>query len=192
MGAKGCYYCPGDATCQNSNLYTSQNKVLSCNTPDDYWSGGIGGVNPATQACVSPDSVTQDPLEYANRWAHDMINVVPVWQELGYTGKGIVVRINDDGLDPSNPEFEGKFSAANSCPRWQPSFAEDPTFDDGAHGTAVAGIAVGNAGNDYCAAGIAYGASFSACNMFAMDAPLSNLVYKVETFDISQNSFGLP
>mmetsp|Transcript_8307 Transcript_8307/g.17948 ORF Transcript_8307/g.17948 Transcript_8307/m.17948 type:complete len:107 (-) Transcript_8307:176-496(-) len=105
---------------------------------------------------------------------------------------GIVIRINDGAVDPNNPEFEGKFSAADSCPGWQPSFAVDPTVDDGAHGTAIAGVAVGNADNDHCAAGIAHGASFSTCNMFARDARLANLVYKVTTFDISQNSIGFP
>jgi len=82
LGAKGCYYCPGDATYQNSNLYMSRNKTLTCITPNDYWLGGTGGVDPT--ACVSPDSVTKDPLEHANRWAYNMINVVPVWQELGW------------------------------------------------------------------------------------------------------------
>ena len=118
-----------------------------------------------------------------------MINVIPVWENLKYTGKGIKIRINDDGVDVDNLEFSGngKFDEANSCAQWRPL----PTDLDG-HGTAVAGIVSGNANNDHCAAGIAYDSSFSACNFFAKGVSYSALAYKVETFDISQNSIGTP
>ena len=51
---------------------------------------------------------------------------------------------------------------------------------------------MGTANNDFCSAGIAYAATFSACNFFAPGVPYSQLAYKVDTFDISQNSIGSP
>jgi len=56
----------------------------------------------------------------------------------------------------------------------------------------VAGIILGNADNDFCAVGIAHRATFSACNFFSDDVPYSALAYKLEAFDISQNSVGIP
>jgi len=193
LNAKGCYYCPGDATCQNSNEYTSRNKVLSCNKPSDYLQGGNANTNTNTaDLCVPPnEAYTADPLQAANQWAYDMIKVLPVWRELGYTGLGIKIRINDDGVDGLfHPEFADRFSKEESCPTWQPL---EP-LEDNAHGTAVAGIVAGAANNDKCAAGIAYGASLSSCNFFSKPGvvPFRDLAYKLEAFDISQNSIGLP
>ena len=167
-------------------MYQSSNKVLSCTASEDFW---LGGRDDPSSKCVLPDSITQDPLVAANTWVYEMINVIPVWENLKYTGKGIKIRINDDGVDVDNLEFSGngKFDEANSCAQWRPL----PTDPDG-HGTAVAGIVSGNANNDNCAAGIAYDSSFSACNFFAEGVPYSSLAYKVETFDISQNSIGTP
>jgi hypothetical protein len=34
--SNGCYFCPGDATCYNSNLYTITGAVASCNVPSEY------------------------------------------------------------------------------------------------------------------------------------------------------------
>ena len=180
LNAKGCYYCPGDATCQNSDLYKSENRVLSCNEAGDFW---LGGRDNPDDFCIAPDSITQDPLASANDWAYKMINVDQVWPN--YTGKGIRIRMNDNGVDINNPEFEGKFDVANSCS----NFANAGTDD---HGTKVAGILVGNANNGHCAAGIAYDATLSACNFFGEGILYSDLVFKLESFDISQNAIQLP
>eukprot|EP00536_Pseudo-nitzschia_multiseries_P003878 jgi/Psemu1/147262/gw1.62.89.1 len=130
-----------------------------------------------------------------------MINVKPVWRSLGFTGRGVRIRINDDGVDAvGHPEFTNRFSEKDSCPIWAPlppsttNGADANTEDeDNSHGTAVAGIVVANADNDHCAAGIAFGATISSCNFFASPkVPFENLAYQLGSFDISQNSIGLP
>ena len=186
LNAVGCYYCEGDATCNNSNLYQSSNKALTCTTPEDFFLGGLGD---SETKCIPKTASTQDPLSGANEWLFNMINIQYVWNTLKYTGKGIVVRINDDGVDINNKEFEGnnKFDEKNSCKSFEPN-----VDDLDGHGTSVAGIVLGNANNDFCSAGIAYDSTFSACNFFAKDVPYSSLAYKVNTFDISQNSIGSP
>ena len=185
MNAKGCYYCAGDGTCQNSNEYSSSNKDPACTKPLEYFGSVIGDT---TDACIPDDAYYKDPLWAGSAWMYDAINVVDVWETYGFTGKGIVIRINDDGVDTQNKEFDGRFDGQeNSCDQYLPR----PEDLDG-HGTAVAGIMIGNANNDHCAVGIAHEAKFSACNFFAEGVPYSALAYKVETFDISQNSIGMP
>jgi subtilisin family serine protease len=127
-----------------------------------------------------------DPLYEAQKWVYDMIKLESVWQK-GYRGEGIHIRINDDGVDVTNMEFDGRFDIDNSCT----DYAPDPADLDG-HGTAVAGIAVGNADNDHCAVGIAPMATFSSCNVFANNVPSFSLAEKLTVVDISQNSFGVP
>jgi len=143
-------------------LYQSSNKVLSCTKSSDFKRGTID--NPAT-SCIPPTTVwTQDPLDGANAWMYEMIDLQTVWNTLKITGKGIKIRINDDGVDINSQDLQGnqKFDETNSCVKWKPN-----TSDKDGHGTMVAGIIVGNANNDFCSAGIAYDATFSACNFFA-------------------------
>ena len=179
LNAKGCYYCPGDATCQNSDLYQSSLKVLSCTAPEDFW---LGGRDDPDEFCISDDSLTNDPLSSTNNWMYKMINIDKVWPE--YTGKGITIRINDLGIDPNNDDFVGRFDEANSCDNFLPFENPDGSLD--AHGTRVAGIIAGNANNEHCAAGIAYEATFTSCNVLGL--PYSNFNAKIESIDISQNA----
>lgn len=187
LNAKGCYYCPEDGTCENSNFYTSTNKVPACSEPDVYLSNVLGDT---PDACIDADSYTQDPLWSGSEWMYDEINLVEVWEEYGLSGKGVSIRINDDGVYVNNKEFEGRFQdEENSCGYFMPNSMDQ---DVDGHGTAVAGIVLGNDNNDLCATGIAHEATFSSCNFFAEDVPYSAMAYKLDTFDISQNSVGMP
>ena len=117
-----------------------------------------------------------------------MINVIDVWETYGLRGEGIKIRINDEGVDINNLEFSDRFDLDNSCESYLP---ENDSMD---HGTIVAGIVVGNADNDACAAGIAHKATFSSCNIFPDPKPNEFLDGGQEgvEFDISQNSLGIP
>jgi len=182
VNAKGCYYCPGDGTCVNSNLYSS-NKVTACTDDNDLLSSLFGNVD---EDCIPGSAYTKDPLYDGNSWMYNMINVVDVWETYELTGNGVKVRINDNGVYVDNLEFLGRFDdRENSCNDYLPNGNED-------HGTAVAGILLGNANNDLCATGIAPAATFSSCNFFAEGSPSALLSYKFDSFDISQNSIGLP
>ena len=164
-------------------MYNASNKISACQSQFDYMSSLLGHT---ADACID-DTFTQDPLYDGSNWMYEMINVVDVWKEYGLTGKGVTIRINDDGVYVDNREFDDRFDdVANSCPDYYP-------INNDSHGTSVAGIILGNANNDQCATGIAHEAKFNACNFF-IDAgvEVDLLVYKLETFDISQNSIGLP
>ena len=182
LNAVGCYYCPGEGTCQNSNLYKSDNKDLICTKQNDFWKGGRD--DPDVK-CIGPKSPSLDPLASANEWAFEMIRVNEVWPT--YTGTGVVIRINDDGVDVDNLDFTDRFSLEGSCSSYLP--IDEPGND---HGTKVAGILAGNRDNKHCAVGIAYGSTFSSCNVFERGINFGQLNEKLDTFDISQNSIGLP
>eukprot|EP00539_Tryblionella_compressa_P008268 CAMPEP_0178775504 /NCGR_PEP_ID=MMETSP0744-20121128/24230_1 /TAXON_ID=913974 /ORGANISM="Nitzschia punctata, Strain CCMP561" /LENGTH=842 /DNA_ID=CAMNT_0020432491 /DNA_START=72 /DNA_END=2600 /DNA_ORIENTATION=+ len=181
LNATGCFWCPGDATCNNSPDYDFGPSVQqSCTDPQSYLSGG--------DVCsLSPDdNFFSDPLFDGQKWVYDMIRVEPVWQR-GYFGKGVRIRINDYGVDLDHDEFQGRIDSNASC-----DVALPVDGDLESHGTAVASILGGAANNDKCAAGIAPEVSMSSCNIFAEGVPLSVLSEKLDTFDISQNSWALP
>lgn len=173
----GCHYCPSDGTCYNSNTYNFTPKSQSCVTPESYLVGG-------NVCSLSPDDdFFTDPLYEAQQWVYDMIRIVPVWTK-GYSGKGIRVRINDNGVDGTHDEFE-RFNITASCEAALPR-----DVDTDGHGTAVASIIGAASNNGLCAAGIAPNVSTSSCNVFTNT--MLFLSEKLDSFDISQNSWGLP
>lgn len=184
----GCTWCPSDALCL-SEPYPQEafdpfldSKKTSCATVEDW---------KTTCDPVNDDNVYTDPLYDSMKWSYDIINVEAVWR-MGYTGKGVHVRINDDGVNASHPEFINKFDVNNSCPNYMPIWNEnEQKIDD--HGTACASLILAEGGNDECAAGIAPDANASACLLVGSGATQATdeaLTYKMEAIDISSNSWG--
>lgn len=141
---------PGDAMCMSVilnepfwELYDGR-KSASCLTVDQW-----------KQTCNNPDSenVFSDPLYDAMSWSYRMIDVERAWQGR-FSGYGVHIRINDDGVDASHPEFHGRFDVNNSCPEYLPRDYEVDT-----HGTACASIIAAAPDNEQCAVGIAHGAT---------------------------------
>ena len=75
--------------------------------------------------------------------------------QAGYDGTGAVIAIIDDGIDNQHAAFADKLLGGYDFA----DFDSDPTIDclDQSHGTAVAGVALGNGGG---ALGVASGAKF--------------------------------
>jgi Subtilase family len=154
--ANGCFYCPADGSCKLGSLGADvlaiiqslvTAKVPPCTDQDDW-----------VQTCATnPANVFTDPLYSAQQWAYQMMRVESVWRE-GYTGKGVIIRVNDpDGVDVEHPELATNFNKNASCPEYL------PRENNATHGTAVASLAVGGSNNTQCAVGIAPGATLSAC-----------------------------
>jgi hypothetical protein len=99
---------------------------------------------------------------------------------------------NTNPLLISHPEFEGRVDISASCPGQLDPAPEVYESGDMSHGTAIASI-VGAAGdNGDCGVGIAPLVTLSGCRF--SDSQLSYaemLAYNLETFDISQNSWGV-
>lgn len=107
------------------------------------------------------------------------------------------MRVNDDGVDHTHPELRGQFDVSKSCSVYKPATL---TPLDG-HGTAVASIAAGAAGDGSCAAGIAHKAGISGCRIINSSEPreiaqeiFDGTVYfdRSKEVHVSQNSYGTP
>ncbi|XP_033150164.1 furin-like protease 2 isoform X1 [Drosophila busckii] len=129
---------------------------------------------------VSSHLIFSDPLFkeqwYLNGGAKDGLdmNIAPAWQK-GYTGKGVVVSILDDGIQTNHPDL-----AQNYDP--DASFDingndSDPTPQDNGdnkHGTRCAGEVAAVAFNNYCGVGVAYNASIGGVRM--LDGKVNDVV----------------
>ncbi|CAB9505040.1 Furin-like protease 1, isoform 1 [Seminavis robusta] len=184
--AAGCMWCPYDASCLSAAVGESvwdlhPQRQPGCRSASDW----------QADCTVNPDNVFTDPLYSSMQWIFSLIRVEEVWRQ-GITGAGIHVRVNDDGVDATHPEFVDHFDVANSCEIYLP---RENVADDN-HGTACASIIAGAQDNGVCAVGIAPDATLSACNAFA-DPNFSGLedasnlfMTHLEVVDIISNSWG--
>ncbi|XP_066264557.1 furin-like protease kpc-1 isoform X3 [Branchiostoma lanceolatum] len=91
------------------------------------------------------------------------INVIPAWVN-GFTGKGIVATIVDDGFDYTHPDLKRNFDPEASFDYSDPQNLDGnpmpvPESDDPMnHGTRCAGEVAMEADNDSCGVGVAYDA----------------------------------
>lgn len=97
---------------------------------------------------------------------HDL-HVKEAWAQ-GYTGKGIVVSILDDGIEKNHPDLQGNYDPAASYdvndqdPDPQPRYTQ---LNDNRHGTRCAGEVAAVANNGICGVGIAYNAKIGGVRM---------------------------
>ncbi|KAM3965420.1 furin-like protease 2 isoform 1-T2 [Aphomia sociella] len=104
---------------------------------------------------------------YLNGGAKDGLdmNVAPAWQK-GYTGKGVVVSILDDGIQTNHPDLAQNYDPSASTDI--NGNDDDPMPQDNGdnkHGTRCAGEVAAVAYNQYCGVGIAYNASIGGVRM---------------------------
>lgn len=144
INTKGCAWCPANAACRESDLLVLV-QMSGCPNVEDWQ--------------VSHNFFS-DPLYDAQKWVYDAINVLPVWEQ-GLTGEGITVQVVDSGLNKDHPEFAGKVDLEASCDEFAPRRRRNGKLST--HGSAVASIAVGNANNGECAAGIAPDSKLAVC-----------------------------
>ncbi|UYV72888.1 Fur2 [Cordylochernes scorpioides] len=106
-----------------------------------------------------------DPL-YSQQWylshgardGYDM-NVLPAW-EAGYTGKGVVVTILDDGIQTNHPDLIQNYDPLASTDINGNDDDPSPQDDNkNKHGTRCAGEVAATAFNEFCGIGIAFNAS---------------------------------
>ncbi|NP_001081276.1 furin-1 precursor [Xenopus laevis] len=97
---------------------------------------------------------------------HDL-HVKEAWEQ-GFTGKGIVVSILDDGIEKNHPDLQANYDPAASYdvndqdPDPQPRYTQ---LNDNRHGTRCAGEVAAVANNGICGVGIAYNANIGGVRM---------------------------
>lgn len=122
------------------------------------------------------------------------INVTQVWNE--YTGRGVIVAVNDDGMDLTHPDLVANLLPALTFDATTGTTGQGFAQAENSHGTVVGGI-IGMANNGIGGIGIAFdakliaglafgpvaeGASINTASLF-----LANLAGRA---DISNNSWG--
>uniref|UniRef100_A0A673AQB8 Furin-1-like n=1 Tax=Sphaeramia orbicularis TaxID=375764 RepID=A0A673AQB8_9TELE len=107
---------------------------------------------------------------------HRDLNAKGAWQ-LGYTGKGVVVSILDDGIEKNHPDLSQNYDPdasydvndGDSDP--QPRYTQ---LNDNRHGTRCAGEVAAVANNDICGVGVAYNAKIGGVRM--LDGEVTDMV----------------
>ncbi|KZS13967.1 furin-like protease 2 [Daphnia magna] len=93
------------------------------------------------------------------------MNVIPAWRK-GYSGKGIVVSILDDGIQTNHPDLAQNYDPlASSDINDNDSDPMPRDNGDNKHGTRCAGEVAAVAFNSYCGVGIAFNASIGGVRM---------------------------
>ncbi|VDN02135.1 unnamed protein product [Thelazia callipaeda] len=136
---------------------------------------------------------------YLNRAVYDRgldHNVREAW-DLGYTGKGVVVTILDDGLERTHPDIAPNYDARASYDVNDRD--EDPTprydyTDENRHGTRCAGEVAAIFNNSLCIVGIAYNARIGGIRMLDGDVTdaveATSLAHNSDHIDIYSASWG--
>jgi len=93
------------------------------------------------------------------------MNVVPAWKK-GYSGKGIVVSILDDGIQTNHPDLAQNYDPLASVDINDNDHDPMPQDNgDNKHGTRCAGEVAAVASNNVCGVGIAFNASIGGVRM---------------------------
>eukprot|EP00123_Amoebidium_parasiticum_P007437 comp18124_c1_seq1/m.18813 comp18124_c1_seq1/g.18813 ORF comp18124_c1_seq1/g.18813 comp18124_c1_seq1/m.18813 type:complete len:698 (-) comp18124_c1_seq1:43-2136(-) len=114
-------------------------------------------------AVAGKEMVMDDPLFPQQWYLHangSNMNVMRTWK-LGYTGRGVVVSVLDDGLEHSHPDLIGAYDPIASLDINDGDDDPTPRKTDenmNKHGTRCAGSIAGGANNGICGVGVAYGA----------------------------------
>ncbi|XP_029282125.1 furin (paired basic amino acid cleaving enzyme) a [Cottoperca gobio] len=127
--------------------------------------------------------VFQEPLDpkFRDQWYlynsnHRDLNAKSAWQ-LGYTGKGVVVSILDDGIEKNHPDLmqnydpDASYDVNDGDPDPQPRYTQ---LNDNRHGTRCAGEVAAVANNGICGVGVAYNAKIGGVRM--LDGEVTDMV----------------
>ncbi|XP_062888057.1 proprotein convertase subtilisin/kexin type 4-like isoform X1 [Mobula hypostoma] len=123
--------------------------------------------------------VPSDPLYrkqwYLNNEIPNDLNVLSAWKQ-GYTGKGVVITILDDGIEKDHPDLaanydpNASFDINDNDPDPQPRYSYN---DENRHGTRCAGE-VAAVANNLCGVGVAFNAKIGGVRM--LDGEITDVV----------------
>ena len=102
------------------------------------------------------------------------INVTQLWTE--YTGRGVIVAVNDDGMDLTHPDLAANLLLGLTFDAARGTTGQGFAVSDNSHGTVVGGI-IGMANNDTGGIGIAFDAKLVAGLSIAPKIGASSIDY---------------
>ncbi|XP_035383608.1 proprotein convertase subtilisin/kexin type 5 [Electrophorus electricus] len=124
------------------------------------------------------------------------MNIKAAWRR-GYTGKGVVVSILDDGVERQHPDLKQNYDAQASHDVNGNDPDPTPRYDstnENKHGTRCAGVVAASANNSLCMVGIAYNARIGGVRM--LDGDMTDMVeaqslsLRQKYIDIYSSSWG--
>uniref|UniRef100_A0A3Q1J9K3 P/Homo B domain-containing protein n=1 Tax=Anabas testudineus TaxID=64144 RepID=A0A3Q1J9K3_ANATE len=127
--------------------------------------------------------VFEDPTDpdFPKQWylstpTHQDLNTKVAWAQ-GYTGKGVVVTILDDGIEKDHPDLisnydpEASYDVNDGDTNPQPRYTQR---NENRHGTRCAGEVAAAANNGVCGVGVAYNAKIGGVRM--LDGEVTDVV----------------
>ncbi|XP_067933501.1 neuroendocrine convertase 1-like [Watersipora subatra] len=124
------------------------------------------------------------------------LGILPAWDK-GYTGKGVVISILDDGLEWNHTDIQENYAPHASYDLNDDDDDPFPRYDftnENKHGTRCAGVIAMVANNNWCGVGIAPHAKVGGVRM--LDGPISDVIeskavsFNVKNIDIMSASWG--
>jgi subtilisin-like proprotein convertase family protein len=141
-----------------------------------------------------PEDPLWDRQWYLHGTRENDINVAGAWAK-GYTGRGVVVTVVDDGIEHTHPDLEANYDPSAST---DINGGDDDPFPNEAdpinkHGTRCCGE-IASLKNDICGVGIAFNCKIGAVRMLDGDVTDSveahSLSLAPQHIDIYSNSWG--
>uniref|UniRef100_A0A674MXZ5 Furin (paired basic amino acid cleaving enzyme) a n=1 Tax=Takifugu rubripes TaxID=31033 RepID=A0A674MXZ5_TAKRU len=125
---------------------------------------------------VEPNDPNFEDQWYLYNSNHHDLNAKAAWKS-GFTGKGVVVSILDDGIEKNHPDLEqnydpdASYDVNDGDPDPQPRYTQ---LNDNRHGTRCAGEVAAVANNGVCGVGVAYNAKIGGVRM--LDGEVTDMV----------------
>nr|XP_019937280.1 PREDICTED: proprotein convertase subtilisin/kexin type 5-like [Paralichthys olivaceus] len=124
------------------------------------------------------------------------MNIAAAWTR-GYTGKGVVVSVLDDGIEREHPDLKPNYDplASYDVNGQDPDPSPDHSGDaDNSHGTQCAGMVVATANNSECTIGVSFHARIGGIRMLDGDVTdiieAHSLSFRPQYIDIYLASWG--
>uniref|UniRef100_A0A3Q2P1X4 SPC3 n=1 Tax=Fundulus heteroclitus TaxID=8078 RepID=A0A3Q2P1X4_FUNHE len=124
------------------------------------------------------------------------MNIAAAWRR-GYTGKGVVVSVLDDGIEREHPDLKPNYDPLASCDVSELDQDPSPSYSNDAansHGTQCAGTVAASANNSLCTVGVSFHARIGGIRMLGGDVTdiveALSLNFRPQYIDIYLASWG--
>ncbi|XP_014834699.1 PREDICTED: proprotein convertase subtilisin/kexin type 5-like [Poecilia mexicana] len=124
------------------------------------------------------------------------MNIAAAWRR-GYTGKGVVVSVLDDGIEKEHPDLKPNYDPLASCDVNEQDQDPTPKHSKNAadsHGTQCAGTVAASANNSLCTVGVSFRARIGGIRMLGGDVTdiveAVSLNFRPQYIDIYLASWG--
>ncbi|XP_056289183.1 proprotein convertase subtilisin/kexin type 5 [Pseudoliparis swirei] len=121
------------------------------------------------------------------------MNIAGAWRR-GYTGKGVVVSVLDDGIEREHPDLKPNYDPLASYDVNGQDEEDPPPSTSNYHGTQCAGIVAAAANNSHCTVGVSFRARIGGIRMLDGDVTdiveAQSLSFRPQHIDIYLASWG--